>query len=131
MVASAGRTRYDPTTSDANPDTEKPVRVKSISTGSAGKTLAMSVMVVTFIIGLIRSLGWLVFEMGRRRRGFNDEVLFGPLAVIAMPLFFGLIALVVGFVLAVIYNVAAGITGGVELEVEADDAERRGKEFDW
>jgi hypothetical protein len=107
-----------------------PVRVKSISTGSAGKTLAMSVMVVTFIIGLVISLGWLVFG-GRRRRGFDEEVLYGPLAFIAMPLFYGAIALVIGFVLAVIYNIAAGITGGVELEVEADDAERRGKEFDW
>lgn len=108
------------------------MRIKSIGTGSAGKTAAMATMVVTFVIGLIRSLGWLVFDMGRRRRGFDDEVIFGPLAFIAMPIFFGAIAFVVGFVLAVIYNTAAGLTGGVEVEVDGDDADaRRGKEFDW
>ena len=89
-------------------------------------------MVVTFVIGLIRSLGWLVFDMGRRRYG-GDPVVFGPLAFVLMPLVFGTIAFVVGFVLAVLYNTASGITGGVEVDVDGEDADaaRRGKEFDW
>lgn len=108
------------------------MRIKSIGTGSAGKTAGMATMVVTFVIGLVISLGWLVFG-GRRRRGFDDELLYGPLAFIAMPIFFGAVAFLFGFVLAVIYNTAAGITGGVEVEVDGDDADaaRRGKEFDW
>jgi hypothetical protein len=113
---------------------EASLKIKSIGTGSAGKTAAMAVMVVTFVIGLVISLGWLVFGGGgRRRRGFDDEVLYGPLAFIAMPIFFGLIAFVLGFVLAVIFNTAAGITGGIEVEVDGDDADaaKRGKEFDW
>ena len=110
------------------------MRIKSISTTSAGKTLAMSTMVVAFIIGLVRSLGWLVFDVGPRRRGGPnfDTAMEWPFAFIAFPLFFGAIAFVVGFVLAVIYNIAAGITGGLDLEVEGDeDAAKRGKEFDW
>ena len=111
------------------------MKVKSITSTSAGKTLALGTMVVAFIIGLVRSLAWLVFDTGRGRRGgadFDDTV-FGPFAFIAFPLFFGAIAFVVGFVLAVVYNIAAGITGGLELEVEGDDADaaRRGKELDW
>lgn len=111
------------------------MRIKSITTTSAGKTLAMSTVVVAFIIGLVRSLAWLVFDTGRGRRGgadFDDTV-FGPFAFVALPLFFGAIAFVVGFVLAVVYNIAAGITGGLDLDVEGDDADaaKRGKELDW
>lgn len=135
-VASVRRTRYHPTIRDPKHPAETRVRIKSIPSASGGKTLALCVMVVAFIVGVVRSLGWLVFEMGRdqRRRGPGfDDVVTGPLAFLAFPLFFGAIAFVVGFVTATIYNISAGITGGLEVEVEGDDgdAARRGKEFDW
>lgn len=45
-------------------------------------------------------------------------VLFGAGAVILMPLFYGAMGLMMGAISAVIYNFAARVVGGLELQLE-------------
>ncbi len=43
---------------------------------------------------------------------------FGVGAIIALPIFYGVMGIVVGAVTAVLYNIFAGIVGGISLETE-------------
>lgn len=47
-------------------------------------------------------------------------MLFGAGAVIFMPLFYGLMGVVMGAISAIIYNLAARFVGGLRLEVEPE-----------
>ena len=44
--------------------------------------------------------------------------LFGVGAIILMPIFYGLLGLIGGSIVAALYNVFAGLFGGVEVEVQ-------------
>ena len=53
--------------------------------------------------------------------GEGDAVwglLFGVGAIVVLPIFYGLLGLVFGAIGAAIYNVAASVVGGVELQLE-------------
>jgi hypothetical protein len=55
--------------------------------------------------------------------GAGEEViprLVGMAAVFVLPIFYGLMGAVVGALTAVIYNLFAGVLGGVRLEIEPD-----------
>lgn len=45
-------------------------------------------------------------------------VLFGAGAIVALPLFYGVMGLVVGAVGALIYNAVAAVVGGITIDVE-------------
>ena len=45
-------------------------------------------------------------------------LLFGVGAIIALPVFYGLLGFVCGAVVAALYNLVARLTGGIELELE-------------
>jgi hypothetical protein len=45
-------------------------------------------------------------------------MLFGVGAIIIAPIFYGIIGFISGGLMAWIYNIAAGVMGGVELELE-------------
>jgi hypothetical protein len=44
--------------------------------------------------------------------------MFGMGAVIFLPVFYGILGLAIGAVTALIYNAAAGVTGGLELDIQ-------------
>lgn len=44
-------------------------------------------------------------------------MLFGVAAIIVLPIFYGILGFATTFVAALFFNAAAGLTGGVELEV--------------
>ncbi|HYY96259.1 MAG TPA: hypothetical protein VE713_17265, partial [Pyrinomonadaceae bacterium] len=46
----------------------------------------------------------------------------GLVLMIAIPIFYGIIGFIFGAIGALIYNIAAGIIGGLELELENADA---------
>jgi hypothetical protein len=39
-------------------------------------------------------------------------------AIVALPIFYGIMGLVVGILTALVYNIVAGFIGGLEIEVE-------------
>ena len=44
--------------------------------------------------------------------------LFGVAAIVLMPVFYGVLGFVMSYIGALIFNAAAGIAGGVEIEVQ-------------
>lgn len=45
-------------------------------------------------------------------------VLFGVGAIIIMPICYGILGFIVSFISALLFNVAAGMTGGIEVETK-------------
>lgn len=63
--------------------------------------------------------GAMVALAGEGGGGFA-ALLFGGMAIIIMPIFYGIMGFVGGAISAWIYNLAAGWIGGVELELDID-----------
>ena len=53
--------------------------------------------------------------------GLDLGPMFGWTAVIWMPLFYGIFGFVFAFIFAALYNWFAGVFGGIEIELEADE----------
>ncbi|MEO7191552.1 MAG: hypothetical protein ABI051_10905 [Vicinamibacterales bacterium] len=47
-------------------------------------------------------------------------LLFGAGAIIALPIFYGVMGFVFTAIAAAIYNLVAGVVGGIEIEVDGD-----------
>jgi len=52
---------------------------------------------------------------GSEGAGFAS-MLFGVGAIIALPIFYGVLGFIVSFIAALLFNVASGLTGGIEIE---------------
>jgi hypothetical protein len=97
--------------------------VKRIGVGSLAKILAALYAAAGLIIGAIIALVSLV-TAGATLAGSDQAMprafgaLFGVGAVIFLPLLYGCIGAIAGAIGALVYNLVAGMVGGVELEVE-------------
>jgi hypothetical protein len=65
------------------------------------------------VITLISLLG---FSVSKEAGGLG--LMFGSLAIILFPIFYGIIGVVAGALGALLYNLAARVTGGLDLELE-------------
>src|SRR5262245_17516377 len=74
---------------------------------------------------LIFTLGFLVAPEGQRPGGAIIGLLMGGGALIFMPIFYSALGFVMTLVLAALYNWAAGVVGGVEIELEGASQETR------
>ncbi|MEK6374241.1 MAG: hypothetical protein AABO58_16260 [Acidobacteriota bacterium] len=45
-------------------------------------------------------------------------MLFGAAAVVALPIFYGILGFIMTLIMAALYNLVAGWVGGVELDVQ-------------
>lgn len=52
---------------------------------------------------------------GTEGAGFMGMI-FGVGAIIILPIFYGIMGFIVSFVSALLFNIAAGMTGGIEIE---------------
>ncbi len=69
------------------------------------------------LIGIIFSVMSLAAgAAGGMKGAAGIEAMFGAGAVIALPLFYGVMGYIGGILLAVMYNIVAGIVGGIEME---------------
>ena len=67
------------------------------------------------LFSLIGMIGVGAAFAGQEGAGFAG-MLFGVGAIIIMPICYGIIGFIVSFISAALFNVAAGMTGGVEVE---------------
>jgi hypothetical protein len=75
-------------------------------------------LIIGVIYGLIFMAVGATALAGRNGPGAGFGIGLGLIIMIAVPVFYGFLSFIVGAVYAVIYNVAAGFVGGVELELE-------------
>jgi hypothetical protein len=92
--------------------------VKRIGPMSCGKVLGGLYGLLGLIAGGILSL----FSLVGASIGGSDQgmlaVLFGVGSIIILPLFYGVLGFIGGVISAALYNLVAGMFGGIEIEVQ-------------
>ena len=71
---------------------------------------------VGLIVALVGLTGLAFGDLGRAAPLLG--LALGAGAIIALPVFYGVMGFLVGLVSAAVYNLAAGIVGGVEVELQ-------------
>jgi hypothetical protein len=85
---------------------------------SAAKIAGMLYVIVGLVIGAFVSLAAIVGGMAANQEGSGGlGVIFGAGAIILLPLLYGCMGFVMTLLMTWLFNVAAGITGGVEVDV--------------
>jgi hypothetical protein len=87
--------------------------IKRIDPKSVARVLGALYALVGLIGGLIVSVSALVAAASGTKAG-----IFGLAAIIVLPIIYGVVGLVFGYLLAYLYNLIAKKVGGVEFEVE-------------
>jgi len=92
--------------------------VKRIGVLSLGKMLGVLYGAIGLLIGVFVAVFSIIAAViGAQRQGGALSPLFGVVAIVWAPLFYGVAGFVGGILSAALYNVAAGVVGGVEIEV--------------
>ena len=97
--------------------------IKRVSPLSAAKVAGVLYAGLGLVIGACISIFSML--MGATMSGSSElpsgplfGMLFGAGALIAMPIFYGVMGLIGGAIGALLYNLAAGIIGGLEIDVQ-------------
>ncbi|MDQ3322353.1 MAG: hypothetical protein M3525_07980 [Acidobacteriota bacterium] len=101
------------------------LRIKKLGILSAAKMYALIMLVVSLLFSTPFGLFMMfssVAMVENRNAGIGTinggGVVAGLLFMIGVPIFYGAVGFVFGSIGALIYNIFAGIVGGVEIEVE-------------
>jgi hypothetical protein len=93
--------------------------IKRVVPMSVAKIAGIIYAVIGLILGAFMSLfavGGALF-MPEEGAGVFGAI-FGVAAIVVLPIFYGVLGFVGTFIGALIFNAAAGLTGGIELEVQ-------------
>ena len=94
--------------------------IKRFGVGSVAKILGMIYAVIGFIIGalftLITILGLFAASGDAVTYSFFGGI-FGLAAIVFFPIFYGIIGVIVGAITAIVYNFAAGMVGGIRIDL--------------
>lgn len=72
-------------------------------------------LLIGALFSLIGMIGVGAALSGQDGAGFLSA-LFGVGAIIVMPIFYGIVGFIFSFIAATLFNIAAGMTGGIEVE---------------
>jgi len=96
------------------------VGVWSVARLYGGISAAMGLLIGA-CIALVAALGGMAGAMRESGTGLGAGglgAIFGVGAIIILPLLYGILGLVMGAIAAALYNLFAGMFGGIELETE-------------
>ena len=105
------------------------VQIKRMGVFSCAKIYSITLAAMGLIVGVIYGLifivlgGAMMAAGGGRDSGMagGSTLVIGLVMMIAIPVMYGIIGFIGGIIGALVYNVAAGIVGGLELEIENMD----------
>jgi len=98
--------------------------IRRIGVGSAAKVAGVLYACIGFFVGAIFALISMVGAgfMAAAQQNSDAPAWFAPVfgvgAIIFLPICYGILGLAIGAVTALIYNAAAGVTGGLELDIQ-------------
>lgn len=95
--------------------------LKSVGVFSVGKVFACLYAMLGLILGGLFSLLSLAGVAAGGMNAGPGALIFGAGAIIVLPIFYGVIGFIGGIITGALYNVAASIAGGVEIELERTD----------
>jgi len=104
------------------------VQIKRMGVFSCAKIYSITLAAMGLIVGVIYGLIFMVVGGAMMAGGGRDagtagasSLVIGLVMMIAIPVMYGIIGFIGGIIGALVYNVAAGIVGGLELELENMD----------
>lgn len=102
--------------------------IRRFSVLSIAKMQSLLMGVIGLIIGVLYGLififlGAAATAIGARSDGPNigglPSIAIGLILMIAIPIFYAILGFIVGCIWALVYNVAAGVVGGIKFELES------------
>jgi hypothetical protein len=104
------------------------VQIKRMGVFSCAKIYSITLAAMGLIVGVIYGLIFIVLGGAMMAGGGRDAgmaggstLIIGLVMMIAIPVMYGIIGFIGGIIGALVYNVAAGVVGGLELEIENMD----------
>jgi hypothetical protein len=101
------------------------LRIRKLGILSVAKMYAAIMLVMSLIISVpyglfIMFFGGMMMSAGGRGglAAGGGSIVFGLLFMIGLPIMYGAIGFVAGAIGALLYNLFAGMVGGIEIEVE-------------
>ncbi len=99
------------------------MQIKRVGVLSVAKIFTIILAAFGLLIGLIYGLvlmtiGAAQMSMRGGGPGVGFGIVGGFMAIIFVPIFYGAIGFISGLIYGVVYNFAAGVVGGIELELE-------------
>ncbi len=105
------------------------MKVRRIGLGSAIKTGCLVSAIAGFFAGLCLGILFAFFSSFVASAVSGRDPGFGAGAIVTLPVFFGLVFGMAGGVIsffgALVFNISAGMSGGIELEIDAADTPER------
>ena len=93
--------------------------IKRIEPLSCGKLAGLLYGMIGLVVGAIVSVAMLAGGLGAGQRyGALGAGFAGVAAIVVLPIFYGVLGFLGAIVVAWLYNLAAGFTGGIEIEVK-------------
>jgi len=101
--------------------------IKRFGVWSVAKINAVLWFIFGLIIGVIYGLFFILFgaamsslapERDAAAMGGISSVVTGLIIMVAMPIFYGVTGLIAGAIGALVYNLLAGVIGGIKFELE-------------
>jgi len=97
------------------------VTIRQVDIVSAGKIQAAILGAFALIIGVIIGLTLLIAGFSNGRPGMAILGFLG--AIIGLPLIYALLGFISGVIGALVYNLAAGSVGGIQMEFKYDEGQ--------
>lgn len=103
------------------------LRIRKLGILSVAKIYAVMMLVISLLISIPYGLIIIVYALfGAGMIGGEAAfavggggVVIGILVMVGLPIFYGIMGFVFGAISALVYNIFAGIVGGIEIEVES------------
>ncbi len=101
--------------------------IRRFSVLSVAKIQGLLMFVIGLIIGVIYGLIFMIFGAAMaallpqgegQAMGGLGTIVMGLIFMIAFPIFYGIVGFIGGAIGALVYNMAAGIVGGIRFELE-------------
>lgn len=95
--------------------------LRSVGVLSMGKLLGAMYAIIGLIVGAILSLVSLLAGVANLNQGAPHPLPFmvgGIAAIILLPIFYGIVGFIGGVISAAVYNLVAGLVGGIEMDFE-------------
>jgi hypothetical protein len=103
--------------------------VRRIGVLSLAKMQALLMFVIGLIIGVIYGLIFMIFGAALTAMaphgqdaalgGGISTIVIGVVMMVAIPIFYGVLGFIFGLIGGFVYNLAAGVVGGIKLDLEA------------
>src|SRR5690242_16349784 len=101
------------------------MQIRRMGVFSVAKMYAVICATIGLIIGVIYGVIIIIFGAAILAGGGSNtgaagagSIIGGIIAMIAIPVFYGVFGFIFGAIGALVYNIASGFVGGVELELE-------------